>query len=145
MSITKAGKLPSRIINKKRMRPYPVPPAYMLGALVCKQFGGKWYKGSIDNAHQDEDKLCWHVTYSDFDEEDLEAAVVLYHPLLDHAGGFEVPEPGYYVWFAKDNLPVLDRVVSVDVTLPRPLVVKLHKPVRDSTTVVNEEGNPILM
>ena len=124
----------------------------MLGAIVCKRFGNKWYKGTVDNVHQDEDQLCWHVTYSDFDEEDLEAAqlaeVLLYHPLVDHASDILVPEVGTFVWFARDNMPVLGKVTAVDATLRRPISVRLYQPESGSKNVttarfvpaVNEDG-----
>ena len=139
------------------MRPYPVPPSYMLGAMVCKKFGNKWFKGTVDQVHQDEDSLCWHVTYSDFDEEDLEAeqlaAVILYHPLVDHAGDVQVPEVNTLVWFAKDNMPVLGKVVAVDATLPRPLSVQLMRPSGGTKHITaarfspaqDEDGHPIMV
>ena len=111
----------------------------------------------MDQVHQDEAELCWHVTYSDFDEEDLEAAqlaeVVLYHPLVDHAGDLDVPEPDSYVWFARENMPVMGRVVAVDATLPRPITVHLYNPTGGAKGVVsaryvpasNDEGRPELI
>ena len=86
----KDGSLPSRVINKKMMRSFRVPPSFFLGAKVLKPFGDKWYHGTVDQVHQDESVLCWHVTYSDFDGEDLEAAqlakILIYHPLVDSTG-----------------------------------------------------------
>ena len=156
-SIAKAGRLPTRVINHKMMRPYPVPPSFMLGAVVCKQFGNKWFKGTVDRVHQDENEICWHVTYSDFDEEDLEAAqlaqVLLYHPLVDHAGDIQVPDLESFVWFARNNMPVIGKVVAVDATLPRPISVLLYQPESGSKGVVgarfvpatNEEGDKTML
>ena len=97
------------------------------------------------------------MTYSDFDEEDLEAAqlaqVLLYHPLVDHAGDINVPEVESFVWFARNNMPVIGKVVAVDATLPRPISVLLYQPESGSKGVIgarfvpatNEDGDTTML
>ena len=101
----------------------------------------------VDRVHQDEDKVCWHVTYSDFDEEDLEAAqlaeVLLYHPLMDHAGDVAVPRQDSFVWFARNNLPVLGKVLAVDPTISRQVSVQLYQPAAGSKNVVTARYVPV--
>ena len=130
------GDISTTVINKKMMRPYEVSLGFFLGAKVYKLFEkegvDKWFEGTVDQVVQDADEVCWHVTYSDFDEEELNlqqlAGVLGYHPMVDAVGDLEVPEVGTFVWFAEGNHPRLGRVSSVDPTLPRPVTVDVFAP-----------------
>ena len=113
--------------------------------------------GTVDQVHQDEETPCWHVTYTDFDEEDLEAeqlaGTLIYHPLVDAAGDMVVPEVGQMVWFARNNVPVMGKVTVVDATLPRPVSVHLWAPRLGTNNLVktvfqpqmDENGQPLVV
>ena len=130
--VVKARKLPSRVINKKFMRSYDVAADFFLGATVMKLFEGRWYKGTVDRVARDEDRTLWHVTYSDFDEEELTkdqlATHLAYHPVLDIGGDLQVPNIGDFVWFSEERQPRLGQVLAVDTTLPRPVTVEVWVP-----------------
>ena len=138
--------LPTRVMNKKFMRSFPVPAQFFIGAKVYKRFGSKWYGGTVDQVHQDEDTTCWHVTYTDFDEEDLDAEqlaeVIIYHPLVDASGDLEVPKVGQMVWFAQNNVPVMGQVTAVDATTPRPITVQVWVPKRGTGNILKATFQP---
>ena len=130
--LRKTGTVPSKVVNQKMTRSYPVPKSFFIGAKVSKQFGTRWIEGTIDRMDQDEGEMLWHVVYSDFDEEQLDKTqmcdVLVYHPLLDSHGDLEVPEVGSYVWYSHNQQPFLGQVISVDTTVPRPIVVQRFRP-----------------
>ena len=68
----------------------------------------------------DEGENLWHVTYRDFDEEDLNleqlAKTLIYHPGLASAGEVTLPEVDTMVWFAQNQRPQLGKVEAVDPT-----------------------------
>ena len=76
---------------------------------------------------QDEDNVLWYVVYTDFDEEQLDKSqmsdIVVYHPLLDVHGDLDVPQVDTYVWFSQNQQPFLGKVMVVDPTVTRPIVV----------------------
>lgn len=80
-------KLHSTVINRKMLRLFPVPPSFFLGARVLKRFDQKWYQGTVNDVVQDEETTLWHVSYSDFDGEEMDiqqlASHIYSHPLLD--------------------------------------------------------------
>ena len=114
------------------MRPYVIPPDFFVGAVVCKEFRGRWFEGKVDRVTQDECEVLWHITYTDFDEEEFTleqlAKHLWYHPLLNDLTGPEVPEVGEFVWFAEGTQPRLGKVVSVDPSVPRPVLVNYYVP-----------------
>ena len=120
------------VVNRKMTSLYPVPISFFLGAMVRKQFQGKWYTGTVDMVDTDEGETLWHVTYEDFDEEQLTLAelsrIITYHPLLDATSDLPVPDPGSFVWYSVQQQPRLGRVVSVDPTVSRPVVVEVYTP-----------------
>lgn len=120
------------VVNRKMTSLYPVPISFFTGALVRKKFGGRWCSGTVDWVDTDEGETLWHVMYDDFDEEQLTRSelgqVVVYHPLLDCTGDLEVPSPGSFVWYAVNQQPRLGQVVSIDSTVPRPIVVEVYVP-----------------
>ena len=75
------------VINKKMTSLYPVPSSFFLGSIIVKKFGGQWCEGKVDWVDADEGETLWHVTYMDFDEEQLTleelSQVISYHPLMD--------------------------------------------------------------
>ena len=106
---------------------------------------------------QDEDEVLWHVVYSDFDEEQLDrrqlSDVLAYHPLVDVHGDLEVPEVDSFVWFNHMQQPALGQVVTVDPTVPRPIVVQLYRPQGNAKSIAHarfkrasdrQTGKPIL-
>ena len=120
------------IVNRKMTSLYPVPSSFFLGAVVLKKFGGRWCEGKVDWVDSDEGETLWHVSYKDFDEEQMTmeemSQVIAYHPLMDATSDLQVPASGSFVWFAVNQQPRLGRVVSVDPTLSRPIVVEVFEP-----------------
>lgn len=72
------------------------------------------------------------MSYKDFDEEQLTleelSQVITYHPLMDATSDLQVPTPGTFVWFVVRQHPRLGRVVSIDPTISRPIVVEVFEP-----------------
>ena len=83
LSAIKKKGLPSEVVNKKMTRSFPVSREFFLGATVAKKFGNRWCTGKVDKSYQDEDEALWHITYSDFDVEDMTrqelAGCLVYH------------------------------------------------------------------
>ena len=108
----------------------------------------------MDRVETDEGTTLWHVVYDDFDEEQFNkeelAKHLAYHPLLEHTSELDVPAVGSFVWFAMDHQPFLGQVLSVDPTVPRPLVVKVFAPARYAESLerakyevtMEEDGEP---
>ena len=73
--------------------------------------------------------------------------------IIPCSSDISVPAVDTYVWFARNNMPVLGRVVEVDATLPRPLSVQLMTPEKGQTQVasarfrpaVDNEGQPLMV
>lgn len=63
------------------------------------------------------------------------AEVIRYHPLLDASGDLHVPEIGSFIWYSVKQQPRLGQVVSVDPTVPRPLVVEVFEPQSNSVSL----------
>lgn len=129
--IAKLG-LPSEIVNLKMTRSFGVPHSFFLGAKVMRRFSGKWYVGTVTAVDADEGEVLWQVVYEDFDADQLTrrelAACLVYHPLLNTAGDLRTPAVGSMVWFSQDQMPVLGKVLTVDPTTPRPVVVQVYEP-----------------
>ena len=70
------------------------------------------------------------------------AKILIYHPLVDSTGDLLVPVIGDLVWFSHDNLPVMGKVLAVDTTLPRTIMVQLLTPTKGSTRVVDAVFTP---
>ena len=108
---------------------FPVPPSFYLGARIQKQFKGKWYQGIVDDVSQDEENTLWHISYSDFDAEEMDlqqlASHIQSHPLLNPESDLETPEVDTFVWFSEMGRPAFGRVVHIDPTVARP--VGVHK------------------
>ena len=87
----------------------------------------------------DEGETLWHVTYQDFDEEQMTleelSQVIRHHPMLDSSSDVKVPKVGEYVWYAVKQQPRLGRVVAVDPTVPRPIVVEVYEPQANATSL----------
>ena len=109
----------------------------------------------MDRVTQDTGELLWHVTFSDFDEEEytLEqlAGILSHHPLLEMDSDVVTPKVGQFVWFAEGTQPRLGRVTAVDATVPRPLLVTYYTPAVGATDISrakfkvqwdDEEGTP---
>ena len=94
---------------------------------------------TVDELEVDEKTKLWHVTYQDFDGEDMTkeelTQVLAYHPLLNTVGDLSAPEVGSFVWFSQDNLPRLGQVTSIDPTVSRPVVVQVYEPRKESGPV----------
>ena len=105
---------------------------FFIGAVVAKRFAGKWFRGKVDGVSQDENQVLWHVTYSDFDGEDLTkqelAKCLTYHPALQGNQQMSGPAIGSFVWYSEDQQPRLGQVVAVDRTSPRPITVQIFQP-----------------
>lgn len=79
----------------------------------------------------------WNISYTDFDGEDMAkqqlAQHILNHPLLDMREELEAPDVGTLVWFSEKGRPALGRVVQVDPTVTRPLVVHKYRSIGNGT------------
>ena len=53
-----------------------------------------------------------------------------------------MPEVESFVWFARNNMPVIGKVVVVDPTLPRPITVLLYQPESGSKGVIGARFVP---
>ena len=62
------------IVNRKMTSLYPVPSSFFVRAKVKKKFGGRWCSGTVDWVDTDEGETLWHVTYDEFDEEQMTRA-----------------------------------------------------------------------
>ena len=138
----------TQIVNLKLTRSYAVPDSFFLGAKVMKRFSGKWYLGTVDELERDENTKLWHVTYDDFDGEDLTreelAACLVFHPLLNTEGDMAIPKVGSLVWFSQQGQPRLGEVLNLDPAVSRPLVVHLYEPRKGSTPLHRAQFRPIL-
>ena len=92
--------------------------------------------GTVDELEVDEGTKLWHVTYEDFDGEDLNrrelAAALLFHPLLNTEGDLQVPALDSLVWFSQDSQPRLGKVMEIDPTVSRPLTLHIYEPMKHS-------------
>ena len=118
---------------------FPVPPSFFLGAKVLKKFKDKWYRGTVDDVSQDEGNFLWHISYSDFDGEEMDrqqlAAHLQSHPLLDPESDLPTPDIDSLVWFSEQGRPALGRVVHIDPTVARPVGVHKYKTVGRNTAL----------
>ena len=136
---------------------FGVPHSFFVGAKVMRRFSGKWYLGTVTAVDADEGETLWQVVYEDFDSDQLSrrdlAASLVYHPLLNTSGDLKTPEVGSMVWFSQEQMPVLGKVLSVDPSTPRPVVVQVCEPqtnvqriqlARFRPSVGSEMGEPTL-
>ena len=94
--------------------------------------------GTIDEVTTDQGQTFFHVTYPDFDEEELDLGEVwksaCYHPELDAArDGLSIPTlppEGSVVLYSANYEPRLGKVVELREDLDKPVVVQLWKPKR---------------
>ena len=92
--------------------------------------------GTIDNVSKDDDATFFHVSYEDFDEEELDLGEVLdhvsYHPELDVSQrGLEAnpfPPEGSWILYASDYQPRIGKVLEIHPDLTRSVVVQVWKP-----------------
>ena len=137
--LSKATRRLDTVVNRKMTSLYPVPTSFFIGAVVLKKFGDTWCKGKVDEVDTDEGEALWHVTYQDFDEEQLTlqelTQVIRYHPLLNTSGDLQVPAVGEFVWYARNQQPRLGQVVSVDPTVSRPIVVEIFEPQSNASSL----------
>ena len=111
----------------------------------------------MDRMDQDEGETLWHIVYTDFDEEQVDKQqlcdILAYHPLVDTHGDIDVPTVGSFVWFNQKQQPALGQVVSVDPSVPRPIVVHLFRPqsnangiarARFQAAIEPQTGEPLL-
>ena len=92
--------------------------------------------GTIDDITSDEGLTYFHVSYADFDEEELDLGEVLdaiiYHPELDAAKrGLDsppLPTEGSFVLYAANYQPRVGKVLEVHPTLTKSVVVQVWKP-----------------
>ena len=134
------------VVNRKMTSLYPVSSEYFVGAKVRKRFSSGWSTGTVDWVDTDEGETLWHVTYTDFDSEQMTKAelskAIVYHPLLDATGDIEVPKMGTYVWYSMDQQPRLGKVVSVDPTVSRPVVVEVQVPQAGASNIAKAKFIP---
>ena len=102
-----------------------------------KKFGKKWFLGTVDDVVQDEKTVLWHVSYTDFDGEEMDlqqlASHIHSHPLLDSSADLETPELNSMVWYSEQGRPAIGRVIHIDPTVARPLMVQRYREVGQST------------
>ena len=63
---------------------------------------------------------------------------------MDHAGDVAVPRQDSFVWFARNNLPVLGKVLAVDPTISRQVSVQSYQSATGSKNVVTARYVSIL-
>ena len=92
----------------------------------------------------DEGQTFFHVTYDDFDQQDLDLEELLdsvvYHPELDTINDAVVPtlpEVDTVVLFAADQEPRLGRVMEIQPQSQKPVVIQLLKPHRGSRNLTS--------
>ena len=126
-------------MHRKMTSLYPVPHSFFIGCTVVKKFDDTWCKGTVDWVDTDEGETLWHVTYQDFDEEQMTrqelSQVLRSHPMLNPTSDLQPPELGHYVWYAVNQQPRLGKVTAVDPTVPRPVVVEVYEPQANASSL----------
>ena len=82
------------------------------------------------------------------DSEDLtraELAILLvYHPLLNTEGDLDVPEIGSFVWFSQNSKPRLGKVMSLDPSVSRPVVLQVYEPRKSAAPLPRARFRPAM-
>ena len=93
--------------------------------------------GKVTDVQVDEEETLWQIIYEDFDASQMSkqelAQALIYHPLLNTAGDLLVPEVGSFVWFSEKQAPKLGRVLEVDPSNSRPVVLQRYSPQSNAT------------
>ena len=100
----------------------------------------------------DEGQQFFHVTFDDFDEQELDLGEVwdsvIFHPELEvNAEGLAppvFPEIGSVVLFAANYQPCLGEVVEVQPHSQKPVVVNKYRPTRSSRDFLSAKFTPAL-
>ena len=125
------------VVNISKVRTHGKPPAgFWIGCRVLREFDGKTYVGIIDDISTDEGQVFFHVSYDDFDEEELDLGevidAVIYHPELDVArhglSSPVLPTEGSFLLYAADYQPRVGRVLEVHPTINKSVVVQVWRP-----------------
>lgn len=125
------------VVNISKVRSHGKPPSgFWIGCRVLRTFDGKPYVGTIDEISTDEGQVFFHVTYEDFDEEEIDQGEVVehvcYHPELDAArhglSSNPLPTEGSIVLYASNYQPRVGKVLEVHPSLSKSVVVQVWKP-----------------
>ena len=127
------------VVNISKVRSHGKPPSgFWIGCRVLREFEGKTYVGTIDDVSTDEGLTYFHVTYEDFDKEEIDLGEVIdsvvYHPELDVAtrGLSSAPMPSEcsMVLYASNYQPRVGvgKVLEVHPFLTKSVVVQVWKP-----------------
>ena len=63
------------------------------------------------------------------------AGCLVYHPSLQQDYQAESLQVDSFVWFSEEQQPRLGQVVSVDVSSPRPITVRLYEPQANAVSI----------
>ena len=136
----RAGSCPEdKVVNRARVKVHGKPVfGFWLGCRVLKLFNNKPFVGVVDDVELDEGQPIFHVTFSDFDEMEMNAGEVwdsaIYHPRLeiDDEDNLATPLPDLdsFVLFSLNQQPRIGQVVEIRNHDQRPIVVQLWKPHR---------------
>ena len=150
--VSQAGRAGGRpkvtVMNLAKVKFHSTPPSgFWLGCRVLRKFGSDWYQGTVDDISVDEGQTYFHVTFEDFDEQELDMGEVwdsvIYHPELEGGDGdlgpAEYPEVGSTVLFAANQQPCLGKVVEVQPYAQRQVVVQLWTPARRSKDFISSK------
>ena len=143
----KGGQYPKAVeVNLSKVKLHSSPPSgFWLGCRVLRQFNKQWFQGSVDDISVDEGQTYFHVTFEDFDEQELDLGEVwdsvIYHPEMetnqDALTTTDLPDINTVVLFPSNYKPCLGRVVEVQPHAIRPVVVQLYRPARMSKDFVS--------
>ena len=128
-------------VNLSKVKFHSTPPSgFWLGCRVLRKFQKKWFQGAVDDVSVDDGQTYFHVTFEDFDEQELDLGEVwdsvIYHPELEvnqeELSSAMLPKVGSMVLFAAKYQPCLGKVVEVQTHSIRPVVVQIYRSVRVS-------------
>lgn len=140
------------VMNLAKVKYHSAPPSgFWLGCRVLRKFADEWYQGTVDDISVDEGQTYFHVTFEDFDEQELDLGEVwdsvIYHPELEEGdGGLEAtayPEVVSMVLFAANQRPCLGRVVEVQPYAQRQVVVQVWAQARKSKDFISSKFRPL--
>ena len=136
----RGGQRPKAIsVNRSKMKSADKPPCgFWIGSRILRTFNGKVFSGIIDQVEEDDGKRFFHVSYDDFDEEELDFGELIdsvyYHPELDAANAVlsadTLPKEGTFVLFAADYEPRVGKVIELRPDDRKQIVIQMWRPKR---------------
>ena len=146
------GRAPKAVeVNLSKVKFHSSPPSgFWLGCRVLRKFDKQWFQGAVDDITVDEGQTYFHVTFEDFDEQELDLGEVLdsvvFHPEMevseDALTAVNLPDLDSVILFPSNYKPCLGRVVEIQPHAVRPVVVQLLRPSRMSKDFVSAKFVP---